>query len=61
MALLYEDYIKIRDAKVGDVVILADGSEMVIDENTNGGSIGKHHSRCSKNVNLDFYDRTYEG
>ena len=61
-AMLYEDYIKIRDAKIGDIVVLSDGSEFEKKKLTDSESpIGTHHQRCSKHRNLDSYDGTYIG
>ena len=37
-AMLYEDYILIRDAKVGDRIVLSDGTEMDITKKD--GNIG---------------------
>lgn len=59
-AMLYEDYIKLRDAKVGDTVVLSDGSEYVKKKLTDSESyIGTHHQHCSKYRNLNSYDGTY--
>lgn len=58
-AMNYEDYIKLRDAKVGDAVILSDGTEIKKKKLTDSESpIGTHH-RPSKWSNLDSYDGTY--
>lgn len=59
-AMLYEDYIKLRDAKVGDVVFLSDGTEMVKKKMTDSESpIGVHYQHPSRYRNLDSYDGTY--
>lgn len=59
-AMLYEDYIKLRDAKVGDVVVLSNGTELVKKHYTDSESpIGVHHQHPSKYRNLDSYDGTY--
>ena len=60
-AMLYEDYILIRDAKVGDHIVLSDGTEMDITKKD--GNIGSpwNKNKTTKNMGLSFYDRTYEG
>lgn len=59
-AMNYEDYIKLRDAKVGEIVILSDGTEVKKKKMTDSESpIGVHHQHPSKYRNLDSYDRTY--
>ena len=59
-AMLYEDYIKLRDAKVGYIVILSDGTEFVKKKMTDSESpIGTHHQHPSKWRNLDSYDGTW--
>ena len=59
-AMIYEDYIKLRDAKVGDVVILSDGTEIKKKKMTDSESpIGVHYAHPSKYRNLDSYDGTY--
>lgn len=60
-AMLYEDYIKLRDAKVGETVVLSDGTEIVKKKPTDSERYigGKHVSRPSKHRNLDSYDGTY--
>lgn len=54
-AILYEDYIKIRNAKEGEEVTLSDGTKIVV---TKIGNIGNHRPP-TKHMNLDFYDGTY--
>lgn len=58
-AMLYEDYIKLRNAKIGDVVILSDGSEVKKTKLTCSESPVDVRSRASHNMNLDYYDHTY--
>lgn len=59
-AMLYGDYMLIRNAKVGDHVVLSDGTEIAITKKD--GNIGSHSShKTTKNVNLDFYDGNYNG
>lgn len=59
-AMNYEDYIKLRDAKVGEIVILSDGTEVKKKKMTDSESpIGVHHQHPSKYRNLDSYDHTY--
>lgn len=59
MAMNYNDYIKLRDAKVGDVVELSTGETITVDKKF--GSIGTHVTKPTKNSNLDVYDHTYIG
>lgn len=58
-AMLYEDYIKLRNAKVGEVVTLSDGSEIKKKKLTGSESIIGDHQCPSKWRNLDSYDGTY--
>ena len=59
-AMLYEDYIKLRDAKVGDIVKLSDGTELKKKSLTDSESyVGVHYAHPSKYRNLDSYDGTY--
>lgn len=59
-AMLYEDYIKIRNAKCGETVTLSDGTEIIKKKMTESESpIGVHHQHPSKWRNLDSYDHTY--
>lgn len=58
-AMLYEDYIKLRNAKVGETVVLSDGSEYVKKKLTDSESYIGSHQTCSKYRNLDSYDGTY--
>lgn len=59
-AMKYEDYIKLRDAKIGDVVVLSDGTEIKKEKMTESESpIGIHYQHPSKYRNLDSYDHTY--
>ena len=57
--LLYDDYIKLRDAKVGETVIFKDGSE--ITKTRAMLDTSSHKSKPTKNMGLDFYDRNFEG
>lgn len=58
-AMLYEDYIKLRNAKVGEVVTLSDGSEIKKKKLTVSENYIGEHQRPSKWRNLDSYDGTY--
>lgn len=58
-AMNYDDYIKLRDAKVGDTVKLSDGR--IITKTVAYNFKNAHRSKPSKYQNLDFYDHTYEG
>ena len=58
-AMIYDDYIKLRDAKVGDIVELSTGETITVDRKF--GSIGTHVTKPTKNSNLDIYDHTYIG
>lgn len=55
-AMLFEDYIRYRDAKIGEEVTLSDGTVMV-----RKSMVETVPSHSSKNMNLDFYDGTYVG
>lgn len=55
-AILYDDYIKIRDAKIGEEVVLSDGTTVVRTSMKSGS-----HRKPTKNTNLDRYDGTYIG
>lgn len=56
-AMLYDDYIKIRDAKIGDTVVLSDGTEIIKKKMTESEApIGVHHSHPTCNMGLDYYD-----
>lgn len=55
-AMLYDDYIKIRDAKIGEEVVLSDGTIVI-----RGSMKTGRHSKPTKNMNLDLYDGTYVG
>ena len=57
-AMLYEDYMKLREAEVGSTVEMSDGTNVVKKEHMypiGHGYVG----RPTKNMNLDFYDGTY--
>lgn len=57
-AMLYEDYIKIRDAKIGEEVVLSDGTTVI----RSSMKTERHrHRKPTKNMNLDCYDGTYVG
>lgn len=59
-AMLFDDYIKLRNAKVGEKVTLSDGREIVKNHLTvSGTAIGSSHKKPGKWTNLDFYDNTY--
>lgn len=58
MALLYEDYRKLRNTKVGETVVLSIREEVKKkqpDDHVNG------KRKPTKNCNLDFYDGSYIG
>ena len=58
MAMLYEDYMKVRNAKVGESVVLSTGEKIT---KTAEANVAFRNSRPTKNTGLDFYDRTYIG
>lgn len=59
-AMLFDDYIKLRNAKVGEKVTLSDGREIVKNCLTVSETvIGSSHKKPGKWTNLDFYDNTY--
>lgn len=60
MCLTYDDYIKLRNAKVGEVVELSFG-EVVRTSKNDPSTRFAGASRCSANTGLDYYDHTYEG
>lgn len=57
-AMLWEDYMKLRHAKVGEVVTLSTGEEITKAISTDD-AIDIHRSKPSKWSNLDTYDGTY--
>lgn len=56
-ALLYDDYIKLRNAKVGDMVELSTGETLTKTRAVDPIKISP--CKPTKNTNLDFYDHTY--
>lgn len=54
--MMYDDYIKYRDAKIGEEVTLSDGTKVI-----RKSMVEESHGHSSKNMNLDFYDGTYIG
>ena len=54
-AMLYEDYIKLRNAKIGEEVTLSDGTKIIRNTMKNR----YHHKKPTKNMNLDWCDGTY--
>lgn len=58
-AMLFEDYIKLRNAKVGDVVVLSDGTEIKKIKITDSENYIGAHQSCSRYRNLDSYDGAY--
>lgn len=57
--LTYEDFIKLRNAKIGDVVKLSFG-EVERTSKNDPSTRFKGESRCSPNIDLDYYDHTYD-
>lgn len=54
--MLFDDYIKYRDAKIGEEVTLSDGTKVI-----RKTMIENSHRKPTKNMNLDLYDGTYIG
>lgn len=52
MAMLFEDYLKVRNAKYKDVVTLSDGRQVTITNTTLD-----HKKVCTKNMGLSYYDK----
>lgn len=58
-AMLYKDYITLRDAKVGDTVVLSNGRKIKKRKLTDSEACIGTHQRPSSYRNLDSYDNTY--